>query len=395
MLKFHEYAYKCIRQLNKNGFEGYLVGGCVRDALLNRVSDDIDITTNAKPEDVIRIFEHTIPTGIKHGTITVIIDEHPIEVTTYRVESNYSDARHPDKVTFVNELSADLSRRDFTINALAYNNEASLVDLHSGVEDLNNKVIRTVGNPELRFKEDALRILRAIRFACVLDFRIEANTLSATFSNSELLCTVSGERILQELYKLSLAKDFGSFIDFVNFGALSSFGIYPSNISNSAFKRLTEFKSDKENKLSLLISLIKHDTETIIRTLKPSKKLSDNLIFLDFAQNSEILTDKISLKHFLSKYGEDKTLLYLNYLSLFDPIKYKILVEYITEIKENNEPYRISDLALNGDDIRNVGFIGTDVGKVLKALLTYVITDERKNNKKDLLNFIKNNITKL
>ena len=165
-----------IDKFKENGFESYAVGGCVRDSLINRKVNDWDITTNAKPEDTINIFEKTVPTGIKHGTVTVILDKENFEVTTYRIDGEYKDGRHPEEVQFVSELKEDLSRRDFTINAMAYNEENGLIDYFKGLEDLDNKIIRAVGNADKRFEEDALRMLRAIRFAAQLGFEIEEST---------------------------------------------------------------------------------------------------------------------------------------------------------------------------------------------------------------------------
>lgn len=159
--------------LYKNGYEGYMVGGCVRDLILGKKPNDYDITTNAEPDIVASLFEKVILTGLKHGTVTVVINNNQYEVTTYRMDGDYEDSRHPENVQFVNDIREDLSRRDFTINAMAYNNKNGLVDCFGGISDLNNKIIRTVGNPKKRFKEDALRMLRAVRFAVQLEFEIE------------------------------------------------------------------------------------------------------------------------------------------------------------------------------------------------------------------------------
>ena len=172
-------AETIIRELMAHGFEAFAVGGCVRDSILGREPGDWDITTSAKPEQVKQIFHRTVDTGIEHGTVTVLMDKEAYEVTTYRVDGEYEDHRHPKEVTFTASLEEDLKRRDFTINAMAYNPETGLVDIFEGIQDLNRKVIRCVGNPGERFDEDALRILRAIRFSAQLGFEIDDATKDA------------------------------------------------------------------------------------------------------------------------------------------------------------------------------------------------------------------------
>lgn len=191
-----------IDTLQKHGFEGYAVGGCVRDAMLSRVPQDWDITTSAKPEQVKELFRHTIDTGIQHGTVTVMLDHEGFEVTTYRIDGEYEDARHPKEVQFTSNLLEDLRRRDFTINAMAYNEKDGLVDAFDGLGDLERGIIRCVGVPEERFSEDALRMLRAVRFAAQLGFTIDAATKEAIKKLAPNLAKVSAERIQIELVKL-------------------------------------------------------------------------------------------------------------------------------------------------------------------------------------------------
>ncbi len=389
MIKINTQAKKCLNILNSHGYEAFLVGGCVRDALLGRVCEDIDITTNASPEQVINIFEHTIPTGIKHGTITVIIDKKPIEVTTYRIEGSYTDSRHPDSVTFVSDLSQDLSRRDFTINALAYNQIVGLVDYHRGIEDLNKKIIRTVGDPKKRFEEDALRIFRAVRFSCTLGFEIEKYTKIAISLFFPLLTKVSGERVLQELYKLSCAKKFDSFLNFINSGGLAPFGIYSSTNSN-CFSELSSLCQSADTKLILLLSLTEHSTDTIINKLKVSKKVAGQLRFLDTMSNSKIIEDKISLKRLLSSSNIENVTLYITYISLFSSVSGKLMQNLLEEILSNKEPFRVSDLEISGTDLVDLGYTGADVGILLGKALDYIIMDPLKNNKHDIISFIQN-----
>lgn len=196
-----EYALAILNRLESYGFEAYVVGGCVRDVLLGLPPQDWDICTNARPEEVLQVFRrfHVIKTGLKHGTVTVVSHRQPVEVTTFRLDGEYTDNRHPDNVQFVSRVEEDLSRRDFTINAMAYSPTRGLVDAYGGQEDLKAHLIRCVGEPDTRFHEDGLRILRALRFASRFNFDIERETSDAVRRNRQLLNHISAERILKEL----------------------------------------------------------------------------------------------------------------------------------------------------------------------------------------------------
>ena len=196
---------RIIRTLQENGHEAYAVGGCVRDSLLGRIPEDWDITTSADPYETRELFPRTIDTGIKHGTVTIMMGKEGFEVTTYRIDGEYEDGRHPKQVSFTKSLKEDLARRDFTINAMAYNDADGLVDIFGGAEDLERKVIRCVGDPGCRFDEDALRILRAFRFAAQLNFQIDEATLTAAAERAANLKLISAERIHTELNKLLLS----------------------------------------------------------------------------------------------------------------------------------------------------------------------------------------------
>ena len=210
-IKIPENAMIILQRLEEAGYEAFVVGGCVRDALLGREPDDWDITTSARPDEMMQALSgmHIVPTGLKHGTITVVADGENFEVTTYRVDGEYLDARRPESVVFVRDLKEDLSRRDFTINAMAYSDERGLVDLFGGSADLENGIVRCVGDPELRFSEDALRILRCVRFASQLDFEIEDQTAEAMYEKLPLLDKIAEERIRVEFGKLLCGKGAG------------------------------------------------------------------------------------------------------------------------------------------------------------------------------------------
>lgn len=188
-----------LEKLNSSGFEAYIVGGCVRDSVMGRTPDDWDITTNAPPDMIKPVFGKVIETGIKHGTVTVVVNGSRFEVTTYRIDGSYEDNRHPSSVRFTSSLKADLSRRDFTVNAMAYHPKTGCIDPFNGIADIGDRLIRTVGNPDERFKEDALRMLRAVRFSSRLDFSIHEDTLKSISDNNLLIGNISKERVRDEL----------------------------------------------------------------------------------------------------------------------------------------------------------------------------------------------------
>lgn len=389
-LVFPDYAKYCIEKLESNRFEAWFVGGCVRDAILERECQDIDITTNATPEQIVSIFQHTIPTGIKHGTVTVISDGKPIEITTYRTEDKYTDFRHPEKINFVEDITKDLSRRDFTINALAYNDKQGLKDLFGGLDDIKNKTIRSVGNPLNRFREDALRILRAYRFAGVLGFSMSDDVKNASIRLIPLLEKISGERVLSELTKLSSGKNISVICDFINHGGLSGFGINNLNCDVDNLQKISESNVESIFKLPLLISLTDHDTKIIKRKLKPDNRFYASINLLDrLCAERPSLDDKISLKKLLSQYGADNVKLYLNYLRVMGFNKHHTILENCNQILSQGEPYSISHLAIGGDDLVSIGISGRDIGRCLEYALDYVIKYPERNTKNLLITLFK------
>ena len=212
-----------VKKLRAAGYEAYFVGGCVRDMLLGRQIHDWDITTSALPEETMACFAHCIPTGIRHGTVTVLLEDCQAEVTTYRTDGSYADGRHPEQVTFVRSLAEDLARRDFTINAMAMDETGTLTDLYGGRTDLQAKLLRCVGDPERRFREDALRMLRALRFSAQLGFEIEEQTREAIAHCSALCAQLSVERIRDELEKTLLSQHPERIEEMISLGLLKQF----------------------------------------------------------------------------------------------------------------------------------------------------------------------------
>lgn len=260
-----------INKLEENGYEAYVVGGCVRDSLLGIEPHDWDICTSALPEQVIEVFNEykVLLTGLQHGTVTIIIDTEPYEITTYRIDGEYEDNRHPTKVEFVSNLELDLMRREFTINAMAYNDKNGLVDLFGGIEDIKNKVIRCVGNPDERFTEDALRMLRAIRFAVRFDCAIEKETMCSLLAHKSLLKNISVERISSELTKtLSYPNDIKSAVLIVTLIELLKIVVPDMYLvdSENVCQRLIRSNPVFEIRLATLFDF--KDIETVLKQLR-------------------------------------------------------------------------------------------------------------------------------
>lgn len=369
-----------------NGYEAFMVGGCIRDSLLNKAPMDYDIATSATPEVTEKLFEKTIPTGIKHGTVSVLINDTAYEVTTYRVEGKYSDNRKPDNVTFVSDIKEDLSRRDFTINAFAYNNKEGLIDYFSGSNDLENKIIRCVGEPDKRFKEDALRMLRAIRFSSQLNFDIDKETYSAIKSNSDLIKNVSNERIRVELSKILLSKN-----PFLGMKKLSDSKLllkiipYSLNINdtldkitNSLASRLAFIFLNLDLDLTKnLLKKMTFDNNTInkVITLISSYRLINNI------------NSKSDCKRLIIHCGKNNI---FELIDLYEKVNNKDLnnlTMMIKEIIDNNEVLYVKELAIDGNFLVSNLKIkpGKIIGDILNYLLNQVIEDKVENSTEELM----------
>ncbi|NLM48980.1 MAG: CCA tRNA nucleotidyltransferase [Epulopiscium sp.] len=430
-----------ILKLNKEGFEAYIVGGCVRDLLMGRIPNDWDITTSAKPEEVKKIFPKTYDTGIAHGTVTVILNGAHFEITTYRIEGKYEDYRRPKEVTFTRNLEEDLSRRDFTMNAIVYHPQEGFMDPVEGIKDIKNKMIRCVGEPSKRFEEDALRMLRAIRFSAQLDFEIEEKTLEAIKGHAALITHISAERIKDELDKMLMASYTDRLILLYETGLLKyilpeldkCFAVeqnHPHHVDNVGIHTLKSVGLVDKN-LNLRWTMLLHDigkancketdekgidhfhghvresvrlTKDIVKRLKFDKKSSSHIIKLIDWHDERIKKDKRAVKEVLSQIGEEAFLDLLK-VQLADSraqnpkyIKEKeeqlqSLYEVYKEIKENNECFLIKDLAVNGEDLIRLGIKeGKEIGELLKQLLELVIENPDQNNKESLLLYVKENL---
>lgn len=384
-MKIPQYVEDIISVFNKEGYEAYVVGGAVRDTLLNVNPTDYDVTTNCPPERIIELFDKTIPTGIKHGTVTVIINSVPTEVTTYRIDGDYTDSRSPDSVEFTDDLSLDLSRRDFTINAMAYSHEKGLIDLFGGINDIENKTIRTVGKPEKRFSEDALRILRAIRFACQLNFNIEKNTLNSAIKLSDTLSKISKERIYNELSRALLGSCGDMLQYFINCGGFRFLDI------NSANSLSTLYKLPKNSAVRFYMFLKQTDAdfEKTAAELKFSNNLHANIAALLELESEKIIDNKIAIKKLLGKFSLTNLTQFLECASLLNNRDYSTILSTINEILNSGEPYKISMLKINGSDLLKLGFKGKIVGLILEDLLNQCIINPSLNDKDILTDITK------
>lgn len=367
MLKIPQNEEFIINRLLENGHKAYIVGGCVRDILLGKTPDDYDITTSATPEEIIALFDKTIPTGIKHGTVTVVIDGTAVEVTTFRTENGYTDNRRPDRVEFVNDIKEDLSRRDFTINAMAYNEQEGLIDLFGGKDDLENKILRTVGDSQTRFKEDSLRILRLFRFASTLGFKIEENTLNSALEYAYLLQNISRERIFAELKKAVLGNNFEIFSELIICGGLDFLKI--NKIPN--FEKIKNLHS---HPLLCLYSFFESDS---LEQLKPSNKEREFFVMLDRLSKLPVPKTDIDLKEMLNICDNEILKEYFLYKEWDFSDAQRII--------DTNEPYKISQLKIDGKALIELGYKGEEIGKILDHLRQVVIKDQNKNKYENLI----------
>lgn len=427
-----------IKNLQRHGYDAYAVGGCVRDSILNRKPEDWDITTSAKPEQVKRIFRRTVDTGIEHGTVTVLIGKDGFEVTTYRVDGLYEDGRHPKEVTFTSRLEEDLKRRDFTINAMAYNDDERLVDAFGGMRDLNYHLIRCVGDPKERFSEDALRILRAVRFSAQLAFPIEPETAEAIKSLAPNLEKISAERIQAELVKLLVSDHPERIQDACELG-----------ITKVVLPEWDDMVGVKQNTSHHKYDVAAH-TVHALQNVKNDKVLRLTMLFHDMGKPVMKTTDENGRDHFKGhaiaseqiaktvmkrlKFDNDtirkvtKLVAYHDYrmeptganvrramheigVELFpyylavrladtkaqSSYERRGKLENIIQIRElyrnalrNKECVTLKDLAVTGTDLINLGIApGKELGTLLNELLDMVIEDPAWNQKGKLCDYVK------
>lgn len=437
-------AQKVIAYLEAAGFQAYIVGGCVRDSLMGKVPHDWDICTNALPDDVIRIFgaNNTIPTGLKHGTVTVN-DGGQYEVTTFRIDGKYLDGRHPDSVRFVRSLAEDLARRDFTINAMAYNPATGLVDIFGGENDIQKGVIRAVGEPRKRFQEDALRILRAVRFSAKLGFAIESQTYEAMGREICGLDKVSAERIGSEILQIvtapfakqALSAHNGMVIRYVIPELGVCYGVEQNNryhhedvfyhiistLGNAeTCHQFPDEWADKYVRMALLLHDIgkpqckttdengydhfyKHApasaelAEKVLRRLRYSNEFIDTVVELIRYHDAELVPTKACARRLLNKLGVDQLHRLLKLRECDNRahtsaawVKFNNqtvpFAEVLQQVLDEESAFKLKDLAINGKDLIAAGYKpGKNMGRVLDALLEEVINEQIQNDKATLL----------
>lgn len=424
-----------LQTIHKSGYEAYVVGGCVRDALLGIKIHDYDITTNAKPSIIMEIFkDNTInETGIKHGTVTVIVQDMPIEITTYRIDGPYGDNRHPQKVSFAQELEDDLQRRDFTMNAIAFNEDHGIIDFFNGKKDIENRVIRCVGNPDERFEEDALRIIRALRFSSTLGFRIDKKAIQSIHTNKELLKNISIERITSEFSKMICGKyiernliEFSDVIAVIIPELLPIIEFHPNVPHNylCAVKAIIDTPAILHMRLASLL----HNTKPmnmlcdgskiqcsqqeqsakvakkILQDMRYDKDTTQKVYTLVCYYDLEIWVDEKYIKRWMNRLTPQvlKEVLELRKVreryhnnDIQKLIEIDQMNESIDKILSHGDCYLIKDLAINGDEILKLGVApGRQVGNILAYLLDAVIEGWVSNSKAQLQSLVQEHLMK-
>ena len=389
------YIKSVIRKLNDAGFEAYVVGGAVRSWLLGTEVHDYDITSNALPAEIKQIFagSRTIDTGIRHGTVTVLDRGNPIEITTYRTEDGYTDHRHPDRVQFTSSLEEDCARRDFTINALCYHPKEGIIDFFGGFQDLQNFVIRAVGDPAVRFEEDALRILRAVRFAAQLGFHIEEATRDALNAKAETLRYVSQERITAELAK-TLAAPYAK-------GILEEY----RNLFELLIPELQEYSDSQYSAMCAMIPRTPGDvnlrtavvldglhdvsrSDEILRRLKYSN--NDRYAVTNYLETEDLpLETRIDMRKAMSRLIVPVPS-FLSFRCAKDPALDRSALEALYKaIRKDGDCYTLKQLEVTGRDLKEIGLKGSSISISMNALLTAVMEDVIPNTREDLMRYLR------
>lgn len=395
-IQLPENVSNIIQKLIEYGYEAYAVGGCVRDSIISRVPGDWDITTSATPMEVKKIFRRTIDTGIEHGTVTVMFGKEGYEVTTYRIDGEYEDGRHPESVEFTTSLREDLRRRDFTINAMAYNDETGLVDMFDGIGDIERKIIRCVGNPEERFSEDALRMLRAVRFSAQLGYVIEDGTAAAIRKLAGTIAKISKERIHTELNKILLSDNPDYVVKAKELGitdvVLQIMGkIQNVDVATSHMERLPKDISMRYG--ALFCQAGEEATRKMLKELKLDNNTIDTASKLVALHGLELAEDEVTVRRQASGIGESMYGLLLAFEQAYYEVSGDKKKEELTKsvrciydrILERKDPLTIKDLAVTGGDLIKAGMNpGKEMGETLKRMLEDVIEHPEHNEKEYL-----------
>lgn len=381
-----KYVRQVLQGLKARGYVAYLVGGCVRDMALGVRPHDWDICTSALPEQVMEVFPDARPTGLKHGTVTVPLNSRAVEVTTFRSEENYTDHRHPEKVHFVGELTTDLSRRDFTVNAMALSPDGLLMDPFGGLDDLQQRCIRCVGSPELRFEEDALRMFRALRFSARLDFTIEEATLAAISRKAHLAAALAAERVRDEVEKTLLTPRPETVGLMMQLGLLDAFLCRRPEDALPELKALTKLPRKALDRWMALCVLLRR------RGLISSVEEFLSALRLD-SRTIRCCTDGSALleggkprsapewKRLLRRWGVDTVSTAARCRDALDGGSSR---RELKAVLKSGECFSMKHLAVSGDDLTALGLKGRELGEMLNFLLDYVI-EYPDNNRRELL----------
>lgn len=375
--------------LQRNGYEAYAVGGCVRDTLLGRTPGDWDITTSALPHQVKSLFHRTIDTGIEHGTVTIMMDHEGYEVTTYRIDGEYEDGRHPKQVEFTSNLLEDLKRRDFTINAMAYSKRTGIVDAFDGMGDLEQHMIRCVGNAMERFTEDALRILRAIRFSAQLDFTIEDKTWDAIFQIAPNIAKVSKERIQVELTKTLLSDHPENIRQVFETGISSYISAAFSEIPWERISIPASLAKIKYVRWAAFLRLV--SAEQAVRILKDLKLDNDTINKVRTLvrwSGADLEKQEAAVRRAMSQMEPEV------WDALMDLNEYDTEIRMLcSQIRERGDCLSLKDLAVKGADLIEAGIKpGKELGTLLNQMLDVVLEHPEMNEKERLLGILKNPI---
>ena len=380
-----KYVRQTLIRLQSRGYQAYLVGGCVRDMLMGKQPNDWDICTSALPEEVMEIFPTARPTGLKHGTVTVYINSRSLEVTTFRSEGSYADHRHPDSVSFVGDLHTDLSRRDFTMNAITLPVDGLIRDPFGGVEDIKNGIVRCVGEPERRFEEDALRMFRALRFAARLGFDIEAATMAAIEKKASLAKALACERVRDETEKIMLTTAPDSVFELVRLGLLDAFLLKRAEHSASfmALRRIIKKPFERWSLLSLI--LLEQGCISSVEKFLTAMRLDSRTIRC--GEDTKIILDSAlpettyQWKKLLNAYGVATVSCAVRcYDALHGGKKYNAL----KAVLKSGECFSVKHLAIGGDELLELGLRGRELGDMLSFLLDYVM-EYPENNRREML----------
>ncbi len=383
-----KYVRNVLFAIQSRGHMVCLVGGCVRDMILGVQPNDWDVCTSALPEQVLEIFPDSVTNGMKHGTVGVKQGSKIVEVTTFRAEGEYTDHRHPGAISFVGSLTTDLSRRDFTMNAIAIPPDGIVTDPFGGVDDIKNKLVRCVGDPEQRFEEDALRMFRALRFAARLGFDIEANTLSAIEKKAHLAAELAPERIAQELEKLLITKKPESVFVLIRMGLMDSFLIRRPE-EESLFIALNRLPQKPVDRWCGLCLALKHQgcidwVEGFLRALHLDSRTVSVCQELTKILDGPLPENPVIWKNYLRRWGADAV---SRAASCYDAFAGTDFSKALKAVLKSGECYSLQNLAVSGEDLMKQGLKGKDIGDMLNFLLEYVIDHPQMNQRDILLSF--------